>query len=90
MLSSSYVPLPLLHSRVIADGIVMQLRSLKYVLLPPDNTPGNPSMQTIARGQRSRRTQFLFVYSYVVQFAFMWWLSAVDVSGAGVKVKGGK
>ncbi|KAK3057060.1 Protein transport protein yif1 [Extremus antarcticus] len=67
------------------------LRSLKYVLLPSDNTPGNPSMQTIARGQRSRRTQFLFVYSYVVQFAFMWWLTALDVSGATVgKVKGGK
>lgn len=35
-------------------------------------------MQTIARSQRNRRTQFLFVYSYVVQFAFMWWLSSLD------------
>lgn len=60
------------------------------MLLPSDNTPGNPSMQTIARGQRSRRTQFLFIYSYVVQFVFMWWLSAVDVSGVARKVKGGK
>lgn len=51
------------------------LRSLKYVLLPTDNAPGNPGMQTIARGQRSKRTQFLFIYSYVVQLAFMWWLS---------------
>ncbi|KAK3640778.1 Protein transport protein yif1 [Elasticomyces elasticus] len=57
------------------------LRSLKYVLLPPDNSPSNPSMQTIARGQRSRRTQFLFVYSYVVQFAFMWWLTALNFTG---------
>lgn len=57
------------------------LRSLKYVLLPSDSTPGNATMQTIARSQRARRTQFLFVYSYVVQFAFMWWLSALDARG---------
>ncbi|EGP88055.1 unnamed protein product [Zymoseptoria tritici ST99CH_1A5] len=63
------------------------LRSLKYVLLPTDNAPGNPGMQTIARGQRSRRTQFLFVYSYVVQFAFMWWLTALDVSGGKASKK---
>lgn len=57
----------------------LQLRSLKYVLLP-DNATDNArgSMQTIARSQRSRRTQFLFVYSYVVQFAFMWWLSSLE------------
>jgi protein transport protein YIF1 len=41
-------------------------------------------MQTIARGQRSRRMQFLFVYTYVVQFAFMWWLSALDLSAVKV------
>ncbi|KAF2722181.1 YIF1-domain-containing protein [Polychaeton citri CBS 116435] len=58
------------------------LRSLKYVLLPTDQTPGNPSVQIIARSQKSRRTQFLFVYSYVVQFAFMWWLSSIDMSGS--------
>ena len=70
----------------------VQLRSLKYVLLPSDNTPGNPNMQTIARSQRNRRTQFLFIYSYVVQFAFMWWLTALDVGGAiaVAKGKGGK
>jgi len=67
-----------------------QLRSLKYVLLPSDNTPGNPNVQIIARGQRARRTQFLFVYSYVVQFVFMWWLTALDVTGAVVGKKGGK
>jgi hypothetical protein len=32
-------------------------------------------MPTVARSQRNRRTQFLFVYSYVVQFIFMWILS---------------
>lgn len=59
----------------------VQLRSLKYVLLPSDSAPGQPGMQTIAKSQRSRRTQFLFVYSYIVQFAFMWWLSSIDVTG---------
>jgi len=38
-------------------------------------------MQTIAKAQRSRRTQFLFIYSYVVQFAFMWWLSSLKFGG---------
>jgi hypothetical protein len=33
------------------------------------------SMHTVARSQRNRRTQFLFVYSYVIQFIFMWVLS---------------
>lgn len=61
-----------------------QLRSLKYVLLPSDAAAGNSSMQPIARGVRSRRMQFLFVYAYVVQFAFMWWLSALDLSSIGV------
>ncbi|KAI9848610.1 MAG: hypothetical protein M1838_000482 [Thelocarpon superellum] len=47
------------------------LRSLKYVLLPENAADRN----TIARTQRNRRTQFLFLYSYVVQFLFMWILS---------------
>ncbi|KAI9823420.1 MAG: hypothetical protein M1832_002430 [Thelocarpon impressellum] len=47
------------------------LRSLKYVLLPENAADRN----TIARTQRNRRTQFLFIYSYVVQFLFMWILS---------------
>lgn len=63
----------------------MQLRSLKYVLLPSDSSPGNPGMQTIARSQRTSRKQFLFVYSYFVQFAFMWWLSSLDATPSGVK-----
>ncbi|KAF2223536.1 YIF1-domain-containing protein [Elsinoe ampelina] len=63
------------------------LRSLKYVLLP-DNSTNGPQMQTIARSQRNRRTQFLFVYSYVVQFAFMWWLSSLDSAPTAVVGKG--
>ncbi|PNS14007.1 hypothetical protein CAC42_6520 [Sphaceloma murrayae] len=62
------------------------LRSLKYVLLP-DNSAGGPQMQTIARSQRNRRTQFLFLYSYVVQFAFMWWLSSLDSAPTAVAAK---
>jgi protein transport protein YIF1 len=76
-----------------ADGAgPIQLRSLKYVLLPSDNAPGNASMQIIARSQRTRRTQFLFVYSYLVQFAFMWWLTAINFSSGVPKgaAKGGK
>ncbi|CAD0094618.1 unnamed protein product [Aureobasidium vineae] len=50
------------------------LRSLKYVILP-DTASGahNP----IARSQRTKRTYFLFVYSYIIQLAFMWWLSSL-------------
>jgi len=64
------------------------LRSLKYVLLP-DTASAGPQMQTIARSQKNRRTQFLFVYSYVVQLAFMWWLSSLEASPS-VKVGGGR
>lgn len=51
-----------------------QLRSLKYVLLP-DNTV---NAQAIGRSQRNRRTQFLFLYAYLVQLAFMWWLTRLS------------
>jgi hypothetical protein len=60
------------------------LRSLRYVLLPEKkNVPGMGVVGSPASGyaapnnQRNGRTQFLFVYSYVVQFGFMWWLSKV-------------
>ncbi|KAK4691876.1 protein transport protein YIF1, partial [Lecanoromycetidae sp. Uapishka_2] len=61
------------------------LRSLKYVLLP-DSSSSTPAggMQTVARSQRNRRTQFLFLYSYVVQFVFMWVLSRQDSATAKV------
>jgi hypothetical protein len=50
---------------------------LKYVLLPDstDATMRTGSMHTVARSQRNRRTQFLFIYAYVIQFIFMWVLS---------------
>lgn len=62
-----------------------QLRSLKYVLLP-DSSSSTPAggMQTVDRAQRNRRTQFLFLYSYVVQFVFMWVLSRQDSAAAKV------
>ncbi|RAL02690.1 protein transporter YIF1 [Aspergillus ibericus CBS 121593] len=54
------------------------LRSLKYVLLPDSTSDASMrtgSMHTVARSQRNRRTQFLFIYAYVIQFVFMWVLS---------------
>ncbi|BCR88905.1 protein transporter YIF1 [Aspergillus chevalieri] len=54
------------------------LRSLKYVLLPDSTSDASMrtgSMHTVARSQRNRRTQFLFIYSYIIQFIFMWVLS---------------
>ena len=54
---------------------VPQLRSLKYVLLPENTTDERGTMQTVARSQKSRRTQFLFLYSYPVQLIFMWALT---------------
>ncbi|KAL6705566.1 Protein transport protein yif1 [Coniothyrium glycines] len=60
------------------------LRSLRYVLLPDQAGQGMGGVggnagggYTVARSQKNRRTQFLFVYSYVVQFGFMVWLSRV-------------
>ncbi|KAK2731637.1 hypothetical protein FQN55_004533 [Onygenales sp. PD_40] len=69
------------------------LRSLKYVLLP-DSASDSPmrggTMPTVARSQRNRRTQFLFIYSYVVQFIFMWVLSREEpVASAVVSKVGG-
>lgn len=58
------------------------LRSLRYVLLPDQSGQGNfggnaAGGYTVAKAQRNRRTQFLFVYSYLVQLGFMLWLSKV-------------
>lgn len=44
-------------------------------------------MPTVARSQRNRRTQFLFVYSYVVQFFFMWILSREEPVASTVASK---
>ncbi|MCJ1408307.1 hypothetical protein MMC19_002382 [Ptychographa xylographoides] len=67
------------------------LRSLKYVLLPDSSSAptGTGMTHTVARSQRNRRTQFLFLYAYIVQFLFMWILSKQDSStGRAGKVKG--
>ncbi|KAG8167501.1 hypothetical protein KVR01_003190 [Diaporthe batatas] len=48
------------------------MRSLKYVLLPENNGDHRAGMQTDSRAKRSQRTQFLFIYSYLVQLFFMW------------------
>lgn len=52
------------------------LRSLRYVLLPDTSTAAATSnlTATINSGQRHRRIQFLFVYSFVCQFVLMWFL----------------
>ncbi|KAF7513556.1 hypothetical protein GJ744_008850 [Endocarpon pusillum] len=71
------------------------LRSLKYVLLP--DSSNDPAIRggasyTIARAQRNRRTQFLFVYSYLIQLFFMWILSREEAAASTVasKVTGSK
>lgn len=50
------------------------LRSLKYVLLPESSSD---ERGTLHRSQKSRRTQFLFIYSYPVQLVFMWFLTRI-------------
>ncbi|KAM5346571.1 hypothetical protein ACJ41O_009576 [Fusarium nematophilum] len=51
------------------------MRSLKYVLLPETSGGSGGPMQTDSRAKRNQRTQFLFFYSYIVQFLFMWVLT---------------
>ncbi|CAN6607029.1 protein transport protein Yif1p [Trichomonascus vanleenenianus] len=46
------------------------LRSLRYILLPDNSTS---STHTINPGQRQRRIQFLFIYSFLIQLALMWY-----------------
>lgn len=48
------------------------LRSLRYVVLPEVSI----STATLNSNQRQRRIQFLFVYSFIVQFLLMWLLQA--------------
>ncbi|KAF2458110.1 YIF1-domain-containing protein [Lineolata rhizophorae] len=63
------------------------LRSLKYVLLPDTSPNSNSSTSyTIARSQRTRRSQFLFFYSYIVQLIFMWILSRQEGTGPSKSV----
>ena len=63
------------HNLIYRLLTLPQLRSLKYVLLPENTTDERGTMQTVARSQKSRRTQFLFLYSYPVQLIFMWALT---------------
>ncbi|KAI5464585.1 YIF1-domain-containing protein [Mariannaea sp. PMI_226] len=51
------------------------MRSLKYVLLPETSGGNAGPMQTDSRAKRNQRTQFLFIYSYLVQLFFMWLLT---------------
>ncbi|KAI9375841.1 ER to Golgi transport protein Yif1 [Aspergillus egyptiacus] len=67
------------------------LRSLKYVLLPDSSSESSMHagpMHTVARSQRNRRTQFLFIYSYVIQFIFMWVLSREGPAGGSAAGSG--
>lgn len=65
-----------LWKRVLTRLLVRQMRSLKYVLLPENGGNSTGSMQTVnSRAKRNARTQFLFFYSYIVQFLFMWILT---------------
>ncbi|KAI1339340.1 YIF1-domain-containing protein [Xylariaceae sp. FL0016] len=52
------------------------MRSLRYVLLPESSgVDARGPMQTDTRTKRNQRTQFLFAYSYIIQFGCMWYLS---------------
>jgi hypothetical protein len=53
------------------------LRSLKYVLMPHQEGQMGPMYGDGVQKGKGRRTQFLFMYSYLVQFGFMVWLSRV-------------
>ncbi|KAF2635063.1 YIF1-domain-containing protein [Massarina eburnea CBS 473.64] len=56
------------------------LRSLRYVLLPDPSgqgVGGSAVDYTANRRQKSQRTQFLFVYSYLIQFGFTLWLTKI-------------
>lgn len=72
---------------VFSANAFFLLRSLRYVLLPDAGpSSGSAASYTVARSQRNRRTQFLFVYSYIVQFVFMWLLSRQSADPKVVKV----
>ena len=67
-----------------------QLRSLKYVLLPDsanDNTIRGGANYPVARAQRARRMQFLFIYAYVLQLGMMWLLTREEAAATTVASK---
>lgn len=55
-----------------ASNSFFLLRSLRYVLLPDNSMSYQAQAHTITSGQRQRRIQFLFFYSFVCQFFLMW------------------
>lgn len=75
MLVSALIPSSIVRWAVFlytaSSNSFFLLRSLRYILLP-DNSVS--STHTINPGQRQRRIQFLFFYSFVCQFILMWFL----------------
>ncbi|KAI6249371.1 hypothetical protein HI914_02597 [Erysiphe necator] len=67
----------IIFSYTFLANALFLLRSLKYVLLPEHPTDERGTMHTVARAQKSRRTHFLFIYSYPVQLLIMWALTRV-------------
>jgi hypothetical protein len=60
------------------------------VLLPDsssDNAMRGGASYTVARAQRNRRTQFLFIYAYVIQLGMMWLLSREEAAATTVASK---
>jgi hypothetical protein len=75
----------------LANRRDIQLRSLKYVLLPDSSpNPNNSASYTANRSHRQRRTQFLFVYSYLIQVVLMAFLTVQDSTDVGRVVGSGK
>ena len=67
-----------------------QLRSLKYVLLPDSSNDASlraGASYTQGRAQRNRRTQFLFIYAYIIQLFFMWLLTREEAAAKTVATK---
>lgn len=88
-LVSSFLFLPYFPSLSLVNAMdfvltIPKLRSLRYVLLP-DSSPNSSSAgsYTANRTQKSRRTQFLFGYSYILQLFLMWFLTMPDRSVKG-------
>lgn len=74
----------------------VQLRSLKYVLLPDSSSDPTAmrggSSYTVARAQKNRRTYFLALYAFLIQMLFMWILSREESAVKTVtnKINGSK
>lgn len=69
------VSLPRTEASCTRVILTIQLRSLKYVLLP-DPSNASAATVTLSHSQRARRVQFLFVMA-VSQVLWMGWLARV-------------